>query len=173
MWKPLIKLLKALSSNTDPGAIAAGFSSGILLGFMPKNNLLWYILSIFILFLYIQRTTFVLAMALGSLLSGLLDPSFNQLGILILSNEKMIPAFSAALNVPFVSLTKFNNSVVMGSLVCGIVLYVPLFFLVKLFVYLWRKYVAQYFQNTKIIKFIKKIPFISKVKVLMLTDLDE
>ena len=172
MWKPLIKLLKIISSNTDPGAIAAGFSAGILLGFMPKNNLLWYILSIFIIFLYIQRTTFLLAMALGSILSVFLDPTFNQLGIFILSNEKLIPFFSAALDIPFVSLTKFNNSVVMGSLICGIVFYIPLFFLVKFIVILWRKYVAQFFQNSKLFKLIKKVPLVSKIKVIIESDID-
>lgn len=111
-------------------------------------------------------------MALGSILSVFLDPTFNQLGIFILSNEKLIPFFSAALDIPFVSLTKFNNSVVMGSLICGIVFYIPLFFLVKFIVILWRKYVAQFFQNSKLFKLIKKVPLVSKIKVIIESDID-
>ena len=61
MFKPIAKLLKALSSNRDPGAIACAFACGIVLGVMPKDNALWYILFIFIFFMRIQRGAFTLA----------------------------------------------------------------------------------------------------------------
>ncbi len=167
MLKPFIKLFIAISSNTDPGAIAAGFSAGILLGFMPKDNLLWALISIFILFLYIQRGTFLIAMLLGSALAGVLDPSFDSLGRLILTNEKLIPYFASALEIPFVSLTKFNNSIVMGSFTIGVLIYLPLFYLIKLLVILWRKYIAQTVQKILVLHVINKIPFIDKIKAIV------
>ncbi|HAK68458.1 MAG TPA: TIGR03546 family protein, partial [Treponema sp.] len=48
MLKAFVKLIKALSSNTAPGEIAHAFAWGVILGFMPKDNALWYILFIFI-----------------------------------------------------------------------------------------------------------------------------
>lgn len=170
MWKPFVKLLKAISSNTDPGAIGAAFSAGILLGFLPKDNVLWYVMSIFILFLYIHRGTFILAMLVGSLLTGVLDPVFDRLGMFILTNEKLIPIFSSMLEVPFLSLLKFNNTIVMGSFIIGIILFIPLYYLMKFGVILWRKYAAEKIQKLKVVQIIKKIPLVSKVKDVMLMD---
>ena len=41
MLNYIINLLKALNSNSKPSQIANSFCIGLILGFMPKNNLLW------------------------------------------------------------------------------------------------------------------------------------
>lgn len=164
MWKKIAKFLKAFNSNRDPGVIAAGFSAGILLGFMPKNNVLWYILCIFIFFLRIQKPAYVLSMLVASMLAFSLDPIFDSIGYAVLTWEKAIPLYTQLLNTPFISFTKFNNTIVMGSLVSGIVLFVPLYFLFRLFILLWRKYIAQAIKKSKIQVIISKIPLVSKIR---------
>ena len=77
MIKYLVKMLQALSSNTAPAQIAHAVSCGFILGFVPKENLLWYILFVFILFLRIQRGTYALFILVGALLAPFLDPLFR------------------------------------------------------------------------------------------------
>ena len=164
MLKPLLKFIRAISSNTNPTAIAAAFAFGILLGFVPKNNLLWYILTVFILFLNIQRGTYALSIALGALLSPLLDPLFDTIGWAVLTWDKAVPAFTWLLNIPFVSFTKINNTIVQGSLIAGLALFAPLYFLMLLIVRLWRKYLADKIRNSRIINTIKKLNLFKNLK---------
>lgn len=166
MLKPLINLIKALSSNTDPGAIAHAFCSGILLGFMPKDNLMWYVLFVFILFMRIQRATYTLSLVAGALLAALLDPLFDAVGWWFLTLDRAVPFYVRLLNVPFVAFTKFNNTIVMGSLVCGILAYIPLYFLARLVIWLWRKYLAESVRRLKLVQLLKQVPLIERLSAI-------
>ena len=50
MLKAIVKFLQGLNSNKSPSEIAVACSLGVLLGFMPKNNALWFIILIFFFF---------------------------------------------------------------------------------------------------------------------------
>ena len=167
MLKAIAKLLGAISSNTRPGAIAHAVSCGVLLGFMPKDNLLWYILFIFILFMNIQRGAYALSILLGAALTVFLDPLFDSVGYSILTIESMKPYYASLLDVPFVAFTKFNNTVVMGSFVCGVAAYIPLYVLARLFVWAWRKYLAEKVRKLKIAAVLKNIPLVEKIVGMM------
>ena len=147
MINSIAKLFKALCSNTDPGALAHAVSCGILLGFVPQDNALWVLLFVFILFM----------------LGALLDPLFDQVGYWILMQESLEPFFVHLLNIPFVAFTKINNTIVMGSLACGIVAYIPLYVIARVFIHFWRKYAAEKVRELKIVKLLKHIPLIEKI----------
>lgn len=163
MIKPLTKLIGALSSNTRPGAIAHAVSCGILLGFIPKDNLLWYVLFVFFLFMNIQRGAYVLCILLGAALTVFLDPLFDSVGYSILTVESMGATYAHLLNVPFVAFTKLNNTVVMGSFVCGLAAYLPCYGIGRLFVWAWRKFLAEKIRKLKITAVIKNIPLVEKI----------
>ena len=156
-----------MCSNTHPGAIAHGFACGILLGFIPKSNLLWYILFIFIMFIRIQRGCYSLSVIIGSLIASLLDPMFDTIGVWVLTRQSLIPAIAFLQNVPFVAFTRFHNSVVMGSLVFSLLMYAPLYFWARFFIYFWRKYLAEKVRELKLIKLVKQIPLVQKIASFM------
>ena len=167
MLKAIAKLLGAISSNTRPGAIAHAVSCGVLLGFMPKDNLLWYILFILILFMNIQRRAYALSILLGAAFTVFLDPLFDSVGYSILTVESVKPYYASLLDIPFVAFTKFNNTVVMGSFVCGVAAYIPLYVLARLFVWAWRKYLAEKVRKLKIAAVLKNIPLVEKIAGMM------
>ena len=168
MLKSVSKFLKAVSSNTNPNEIAHAFACGILLGFMPKNNLLWYILFFLFFFLRIQRSVLTLTLIISTLVAPLMDPLFNIIGEWILTRPFLISFYQWLLNIPFVSFTKFNNTILMGSFVSGVILYLPCFGLSRLFIYLWRRFCAQWFNKLKLVQVIKKLSIAEKF-----TDLPE
>ena len=163
MLKPLAKLLKALSSNRDPGAIAHAFALGALLGSMPKDNLLWYLLFVFILFMRIQRGALALSILLFSLLTQFTDPLFNQAGYAVLTHEALRPLFARLIRMPFLVFTRFNNTIVMGSLVCSLAAYIPLYAACRLFVFVWRRYIGNFLRKLKILQVIKQVPLVTKI----------
>ena len=82
-------------------------------------------------------------------------------GVLVL--EPAIPVYRKLLDIPFVAFTKFNNTVVMGSLVAGLVLYIPVYIISRLLVKLWRVVLAPKITASKLWVGIKKLPLIEKI----------
>ena len=136
MIRYIVKMFRALNANANPGEIAHAFSIALLLGFLPKNNLLWYILFVFFLFVRINKGAYFLLLILFSMIASAADPIFNSVGYKILTFPALEGTFSALIEIPFVGFTRFNNTIVMGSLICGIILYVP--------VYIFGRFFAQF-----------------------------
>ena len=66
------------------------------------------------------------------------------------------------LDVPFVSFTKFNDSIVMGSLAFSLALFIPVFFLMRILVLLWRKMIAPIIIKSKVWQFLTGLPVVKK-----------
>ena len=62
MLQYLVDLLKAFNANVKPSQIANSFCIGLILGLMPKNNLLWYILLVFFAFVRINKPGYFIMM---------------------------------------------------------------------------------------------------------------
>lgn len=163
MLKYIISLVRALNSNSKPSEIAHAFSIGLMLGFMPKNNLLWYLLLVFFMFWRINKGGYFIMMLVGALAAPAADPLFDKVGYFILTWAPLEQGFARLLDVPFAAFTRFNNTVVCGSLVCGIICYVPLFFLMRLFVAVWRDRLAPRFNESRLGKFFYKLPLVNKI----------
>jgi uncharacterized protein (TIGR03546 family) len=161
MLKPIAKLIVALNGNLQKGQIAAGFSWGLLLGLIPAGNVFWIILFVCSFFFRHHHASKVLVLAVLKLLSGAVAPLMDTVGWEILHIETLQPFFTSLYNMPFVPLTKFNNTLVAGGLASGIVLWLPVFFLIFLLVPLYRNNVAPKIRDSKLVKNVKKLPLIS------------
>ncbi len=79
----------------------------------------------------------MLGLLLANLFAYLLDPLFHNVGFWALTG---IPALKGTwetfYNLPIAPLTRFNNTVVMGSFLCSLLLTIPIFFGMKKFVVL-------------------------------------
>ncbi len=156
----IARLLKALNSNEHPGEIAHAVSCGLILGFIPKDNLLWYVLFILFLFIRINKGAFFILFFLGSLLTIFLDPLFDIFGYAVLSIPFIAPLMSSFLNIPLMAYTKLNNSVVMGSLLSGILLYIPAYILGKAFVSIWRSKLSPALAQNAFVKWFVRLPIV-------------
>ena len=160
MIAQIVKFLNALNSNRNPSEIANAFCLGLMLGFMPKNNALWVIIFVFFFFVRLHKPTYVITAFLFSQVAWLLDPLFDNIGYKILTIESLKEFYGWLLEIPFVGFTKFNNTIVMGSFVSGLVLYIPMFFLARLFVLVWRKKFAPRLGESALMKTISKAPIV-------------
>lgn len=166
MIRYIVKMFKALNTNANPDEIAHAFSLGLLLGFLPKNNLLWYLFFVFFIFVRINKGAYFLLMLLFSFLASLADPIFNSIGYKILTLPAAEGLFSRLIEIPFVGFTRFNNTIVMGSLVCGIVLYIPMYIFGRIFVKLWRTVIASRIRKLPFVKALYNIPLVDKIRNL-------
>lgn len=163
MLKNLISLLNALNANSKPNQIANSFCIGLLLGFLPKQNLFWFAAFFFFAFVRINKGGYYIFLLTGSLFAPFLDHFFDLLGYYILTFEPLQNFYAALLEIPFIGFTKFNNTIVMGSFAFGLIIYMPFFFVTIFAVKLWRKLIAQKMTNPFLQKIIGKIPLAEKL----------
>jgi uncharacterized protein (TIGR03546 family) len=126
--RPIRLLLSAMISETTPRQKSLGLAFGILIGLVPKGNLLAISLG---LLLAATRLNLGIA-ALGALLAALAavgcDGFFDRVGWFVLSQPSLAGVWTRLYDIPWVPWTNFNNSIVMGSFVTGVALILPVHF---------------------------------------------
>ncbi len=163
MLKVIVKFLKALNSNSHPGEIAHAVCLGMLLGLLPKNNIFWYVITAFVLFMRINKGALILSTLAFTLLAPIFDPQFNALGYSFLTLPKLTPLFADLLDIPFVAYTKFNNTMACGSLLVGLALYIPVYIIARVFIWLMRNKIVPVVRKTKLITVLSKAKLVKKI----------
>ena len=159
----IAKVLVAINSNQRAGEIASGLALGFLLALIPAGNLLWWLILILTLFLRINLAAELLALALFKLIVPLLDGLLHAVGYAILTAPPLHWLFASLYNVPLVPFTRFNNSIVMGGFIAGLILWVPLYFLFRGLVRLYREKIRDKIANSKIVKAFQRFPIVSAI----------
>ena len=159
--KFITNFIKILRAGQTPRQIAGGFALGSILGLSPhftlQNILIWLIL----LILDVNLSAATVAITLGALFAYLFDPVFHRLGYFILTEiPSLRPLWTLLYNAPLAPLTKFNNTVVMGSFVGAIVLFLPFYFGMKQFVVQYRTRLHSKIERWKIYQIISKNSFV-------------
>lgn len=127
-YKLLKGLLQALQGGKDPRHLAAGFALGAALGLVPKGNLF---AAVFFLLFFLFNVDKAVALCSAALFTGVgyaLDPVAHGLGLALLKAGALHGLWTALYDLPIVPLTRFNNTVVLGSVVLGALFYAPLYF---------------------------------------------
>ena len=163
MFSYIVKLLKSLNTNSHPGEIAHAVAIGMLLGFMPKTNVLWYLLFVFFLFVRVNKGAFLLTMPVASLLTRFFDPLFDSIGYVVLTFSPLKPVYAALLDIPFVAFTKFNNTIVAGSITFSLILYIPVYIVIRIFTKSWRTHLAPTLARSKLMQAFYHVPFVAKI----------
>ncbi len=124
----LQSLIFALHSKDSPRQIAAGFAIGSLAGWVPFN-LLYSTTILLLLYVLNVNTGFgILGIAILTLFSYLIDPWAGKLGEWLLTGIPALkPLWTFLYNLPIVPFTRFNNSVMLGSLVIALILAWPIY----------------------------------------------
>ena len=159
----IAKLFVALNSNSRPSELASGIAFGFWLALIPGGNLLWTALFIIAFLLKHNLAALLLSLGLFRLTMPLFDPLLDSLGGRILEIETLRPLFTSLNNTPLLPYSSFNNTLVMGGFIMGLICWVPLFFLFIKLVGIYRKKAAHRFAESKFVKTLKKIPLLSKL----------
>lgn len=157
LWiKILKKLLKLLHSNIDPAEIAGGFALGSIIGLTPLFALHNLLVFIGIILLNVNIASAFFGIMLFSIIGVFTDPVSHHIGYLLLVKAELLTPFWTTLyNMPIVPFTRFNNTVVLGSLVISLLVCIPLHIATKKFIVFYREKLAQKAQKWKIITILK------------------
>jgi len=122
----LAKLFKILRSAASPNQIAAGFVLGMIIGFTPFWSLHNLLIIILIFILNVNIATAIFSFAIFSGVAYLFDPWIHDFGYYLLVDVTALNVvWTAMYNIPVIALSRFNNTIVLGSLIISLILTIP------------------------------------------------
>lgn len=157
--KQIINLIRLLHSDTGQNQIASGLAFGIFLGFAPFLSLQTFLVLLIVFIFRVQLGAAFLSAFFFKFIAFLLDPVADVLGRYALESPALRPIWLTMYNVPLLPMTRFNNSIVMGSFLISLILCPLLFFVFKSLIVTYRATVVQKIENTKAWKAFKATKF--------------
>jgi len=153
--KLLQSIFQTLHSEGTPGQVAAGIAIGAGIGLTPLMNAHNLVLFAALVLLNVSFGGGMLGLALFTPLGFLFDPLFDKIGLGLLNAPVLRSLWTAWYNAPLVPYTNFNNSVTLGSFVVWLATVVPLYFLTRRAVLVYRERYAERVVNSKLLRAIK------------------
>ena len=125
LFQHLLQLRNIARTGDTPRQLAWGFALGVLLGILPKGNLVAVILTAVILATRANLGVGILTAVFFSFAAPVADPITHRIGLAVLTHDTLGPPWSRLFDWPLLPWTALNNTVVMGSLILGLALVYP------------------------------------------------
>lgn len=153
------KLFSILNGEVSPNEIAAGVALGVWIGLIPIG-LLPTLLFFFALVVNVNLPMMAVAGGVVKLVAFIADPVAGAIGYRLLAQTPALSAFWTTLyNLPVVPFTRFNNTIVLGQAVLGLVLLVPVFLLARTGVIAYRVRFREKIRDTRLMKALQASTF--------------
>lgn len=123
--RPVRFFFKALVTDNTPNQMALGLALGLVIGLVPKGNLIAISLMVILGSVRVNLGVGMLTALAVSWVGILVDPLTNWIGLSLLKHDSLIPLWTDLARRPLAPWTDFNNTIVLGSLVLGLLLLVP------------------------------------------------
>lgn len=151
----IARLLKVLNSESKPGQISLALCFAMIAGFTPLFSLHNLLVLLIILIFRVNLSSFILGWIFFSGVAYLLDPIFHWLGYFVLTAKPLEALWTTFYNIMIFRIEKFNNSVMMGSLLFSLILFIPLYFLFNLAIKRYRDHVLAWVEKTRVVQALK------------------
>lgn len=153
MIQQIIGLIRIIHSETDPRQISLGFALGMIPGLTPLTSLHNLLVLLAILFFRVNIGAAMLSWGVFKILAYALDPLFHQIGFFLLTGVGFLQGLWTTLyNAPLVPYTRFNNSIVMGSLAFSLFAFYPVYWGGRFIVVKYRETLMERFNRLRIVQ---------------------
>src|SRR5215207_4030217 len=112
----LRKFCRTLLASHAPEQLALGFTIGMVIGLMPKGNLIALSLCVLLFSMRCNKAVGLVAAVLFSFVGPWTDPFAHRLGLAALSFEPLQSTYASMFQLPLGPWLAFNNTFVTGSL---------------------------------------------------------
>jgi uncharacterized protein (TIGR03546 family) len=152
MLKPLAKLLKILNSETNPSQISLALCFSMIAGLTPLFSLHNLFVFLLVLILRVNLSAFLVGLACFSGTAYLLDPLFHRIGLAVLTADALNDLWTTLYNSTLWRIEHFNNTIVMGSFLSSLTLFIPVFILSNLLIHRYRQHVLAWVRKTRFMR---------------------
>jgi uncharacterized protein (TIGR03546 family) len=154
--KLLRSLVKTLHSDGSPAQIAFGVALGAALGLTPIANAHNVVVVLLLAILNVSFAAGMLAWGVFVPIGFMLDPLFDRVGNwLLVEASALRPLWTAWDNIPGLALTNFNNTVVLGSVIVWLLLFVPIYYASRVGVVKYRATIGERVKNSRAYKLLE------------------
>jgi uncharacterized protein (TIGR03546 family) len=126
-------IVRSLLAGNGAGQLAAGFTLGMIIGIMPKSNLIALTLCIAMFSLRCNKGLGLVTAIAFSFVGPWIDPFAHKVGLAMLGVGSLQTTYATVFNWPFGPWIGFNNTVVTGTLLIGLYVAYPTFWFTRLF----------------------------------------
>lgn len=148
-------LVLAFHGGSDPKHLAAGFALGAALGLIPKGNLFGVVFLLLFFALRLDKGMALMSATVFTAVGYAVDAPAHRLGYALLKAPALNGLWTALYDLPIVPLTRFNNTVVLGNLVFGAILFAPLYFFFLRFVVWYKDNLAAKVERLRVMQALK------------------
>jgi uncharacterized protein (TIGR03546 family) len=127
----LRRIFRALVSSNAPGQLALGLTIGMMIGLVPKGNLIALSLCVLLFSMRCNKGLGLATAVACSFVGTWIDPFAHRVGMAVLNYEPMQASYASVFNLPLGPWLGFNNSVVTGSLIIGVYLAYPVYWITR------------------------------------------
>ena len=160
--KILKNVIVMFQTDISPNQIAWGFALGAILGLVP-NMFVKLSLFIVIMLFRVNISAAFIGCTLYAIVSYPLDFLFDSIGYAVLNISFLNSFYTWLYNLPIVPFMHFNNTVVMGSFVVGLILLVPNGIFSKKFLVYYRTHLKDKISKWKIVKILSSSILVTKI----------
>jgi uncharacterized protein (TIGR03546 family) len=161
MIEMIARVLKILNSESEPGQISLALCLSMMVGLTPLYSLHNLLMLLLVLILRVNLSAFLLGWLLFSAIAYLLDPLFHSIGLNVLRADALEPLWTALYNLTLFRLARFNNTIVMGSLLFSLAMFIPLYIFSNFLIVKYRDHILSWIRNTRIMTAVKASKFYS------------
>ena len=147
LWESFYHTIRGIDS---PGQLATGISIGMVIGLLPKDSLLPYCIIVLLLVTRANLLCAACAALVFSWLSPFLDPVSHTVGVSVLTFAPLEPVWALLIQMPVMPWTRFDNSIVMGSLVIGLLAAYPLYRISRHFIEVYGNAIYERWRGTRL-----------------------
>ena len=152
MIKMIANLLKILNSDADPSQISLALGFALVSGLLPFFSPLSLLILLIVFLMRVNLSAYLLGTAFFSGVAYLLDPLLHRIGLAVLAAGPLEGLWTTLYNSTLWRIQRFNNSVVMGGLVFGILCFVPLVLLANALIRRYREHVLAWVKKTRLMQ---------------------
>ena len=150
------RLIRVLHSDRDVRQISLGLALGMILGLTPLYSLHNLVVLLLVLFLCVNLSAVILSWLVFSALAYALDPLFHRLGLFLLAGVGGLQGLWTTLyNTPIVPYTRFNNTILMGSLIVSLAALYPVYLGSRIGVVRYRETVIERLSRWRVVQVLK------------------
>lgn len=155
MLDMIAKLIKVLNAEVSPTQISLGFAAGLIVGLTPLLSVHNLVLLFFVFLFRVNLSAFFLSWGFFSGIAYLTDPAMDKLGIALLTSNALHELWTSMYAHTFWRVTHFNNTLTLGSLVCSVIIAVPMVFISNFLINNYRLHILAWVKKSKVAQLLK------------------
>ena len=155
LLRPLRHLAQSLTGNDSSRQVAWGFTLGMLIGLVPKGNLLAVGLMVLLLGLRVNKPAGLMAAGIFFFVLLSLDGLAHTLGSHALVWEPARPFYTWLYELPLGPWLGTNNTVVVGQLLIGLYLVYPTYWFSKRLAERVQQPLSRWLMRYRVIRWIR------------------